>query len=270
MTGGKGMAYANILLERNEEIMVIRLNRPEVRNPLTHEMGMEFREAIENIKKDTDIKGLIVTGNGQSFSAGGDMKLIAKMAETVAFQNKENVLKLYQNFLSIRTVKIPTIAAVNGHAIGAGACLALACDLRIASEKASFGFTFINLGLHPGMGATYLLPRIIGVPRAYYLLASGEILDSAEAYRIGLVDKVVKAEDLMAASMEKIRKISSMPMVAVKMLKESIYAHLEEPSLEKALEREAANQALTFTTRDVKEGIAAVTERRKGIFTDKI
>ena len=264
------MLYSTLLLEKLEEIMVVKLNLPDALNPLTQEMSREFPQAIEEIRRDPEIKGLILTGNGQAFSAGGNLKIMQQRTEIPPFQHKEEVRQFYRSFLTVRSLTIPTIAAVNGYAIGAGACLTLACDLRIASEKAKFGFTFVKIGMHPGMAATYLLPRVVGTSKAYELLATGDLIDAAEAYRIGMVNKVVKPEDLMPAAREMAGKIATMPMVAAKTMKESIYINLEEPSIEVALDREAAHQSLTFTTNDIKEGIAAAIEKRKAKYSDNI
>jgi enoyl-CoA hydratase/carnithine racemase len=268
--GGKKMKYATLLLEKAEAIVLLKLNLPEALNPMTREMGREFPQALEEIRQDPEIKGLILTGNGQAFSAGGNLKVMQQRTKTAPFRHKEEVRQFYRSFLAIRSLTIPTIAAVNGYAIGAGACLALACDLRIASEKAKFGFPFVKIGMHPGMGSTYLLPRAVGAAKAYELLVTGDLIDASEAYRIGLVNKVVKPEELMDAAREMAGKIAAMPMVAAKTMKESIYINLEEPSLEVALDREAAHQSLTFTTNDIQEGIAAAMEKRKAKFSDNI
>jgi enoyl-CoA hydratase/carnithine racemase len=264
------MKYSTLLLEKVEEIVVLRLNLPEALNPMNHEMAMEFRQAIEQIGGDPEIKGLVLTGNGQAFSAGGNLKVMQQRTDAPPFRHKEEIRQFYRSFLSIRNLKSPTIAAVNGYAIGAGACLALACDIRIASEKAKFGFTFVKIGMHPGMAATYLLPRVVGTAKAYELLATGDIIDATEAHRIGMVSKVVKAEELMPTAQGLGKKIASMPMVALKTVKESIYINFEEPNIEVALDREAAHQALTFTTGDIKEGIAAAIEKRKAKYSDNI
>jgi enoyl-CoA hydratase/carnithine racemase len=264
------MKYATLLLEKAEAIVLLKLNLPEALNPMTREMGREFPQALEEIRQDPEIKGLILTGNGQAFSAGGNLKVMQQRTKTAPFRHKEEVRQFYRSFLAIRSLTIPTIAAVNGYAIGAGACLALACDLRIASEKAKFGFPFVKIGMHPGMGSTYLLPRVVGAAKAYELLATGDLVDASEAYRIGMVNKVVKPEELMDAAREMAGKIAAMPMVAAKTMKESIYINLEEPSLEVALDREAAHQSLTFTTNDIQEGIAAALEKRKAKFSDNI
>ncbi len=264
------MQFSTLLLEKIEEIGVLKLNLPEALNPMTQEMSLEFPQAIEQIGRDSACKGLILTGAGQAFSAGGNLKVMQERTEVPPFRHKEETRQFYQRFLSIRKLKIPTIAAVNGYAIGAGACLLLACDMRMASEKAKFGFPFVKIGMHPGMAATYLLPRLVGTAKAYELLATGDIIDAAEAYRLGLVSKVVKEEDLMPSARELLKKIASMPMVALKTMKESVYINFEERDIETALDREAAHQALTFTTGDIKEGIAATMEKRKAKFSDNI
>lgn len=264
------MKYSTLVLEKTEEIMVLKFNLPEALNPMSHEMSREFPQAIEEIRRDPEVKGLVLTGSGKAFSAGGDMKTMKQRTEVPPFRHKEEVRQFYRSFLTIRSLTIPTVAAINGYAIGAGACVAMACDLRVASENAKIGFTFVKIGMHPGMAATFLLPRIVGAARAYELLVTGDVIDAAEAYRIGMVNKVVKPEELMTAALALVRKIAANPMVAVKMTKESIYANLEQPSIEIALDREAALQSLTFTTNDVKEGIDAVIEKRKAKYSDNI
>jgi enoyl-CoA hydratase/carnithine racemase len=264
------MEYSTISLEKTEEILVLRLNLPETLNPMTPEMAVEFRQAIEQIGGDQGIRGLILTGSGTAFSAGGNLRVMQQRTEVPPFRHKEEIRRFYRSFLSIRSLTIPTIAAVNGYAIGAGACLVLACDIRIASEKAKLGFPFVKIGMHPGMAATYLLPRVVGTAKAYELLSTGDIIDAVEAHRLGILNRVVKAEELMPAALELAGKISSLPMVAAKTMKESIYINFEEPDIEVALDREAAHQALTFTTGDIKEGIAAAIEKRRAKYSDNL
>jgi enoyl-CoA hydratase/carnithine racemase len=187
--------------------------------------------------------------------------------QTPAYRVRETGREFYLNFLSIRKVPIPTIAAVNGHAVGAGAGLALACDLCLCADDAKFGFPFAKIGLYPGMGTTYLLPRLVGTARAFELLTTCELVSAAEAERIGLVNRVVPAAQLMPEALRLARKIASMPLGVIRMVKEAIYMH-PATDLETAIEREAANQALTFTTEDIKEGIAALLEKRPPRFKE--
>jgi len=261
------MAEPKILTESQDGITLLRLHDPDSLNPMSYEMSREFREAIEALSRDSSARGLVITGSGRAFSAGGNIKALKERARTPAFRLFEQGRQYSLNFLSLRKLRIPVIAAVNGHALGAGACLAMACDIRIASEKAQFGFPFVRIGMHPGLGATYFLPRIIGLAKAYELLTTCEVIDAPEALRIGMVSRVVSPEELIPAAMGLARKIAAMPLLTVRMVKDSLHAHLET-DLETAIGREAANQAITFTTEDIREGIAALLERRTPQFKD--
>ncbi len=263
------MAYQKIILESKDGVMLLKLNDPESLNPMSYEMGLEFQDAVEKINQDAAIRGLVITGSGRAFSAGGNIKALEERARTPASRLFENGRKYYMSFLSLRKLKIPIIAAVNGHALGAGACLAIACDIRMASDRAQIGFPFVRIGMHPGMGATYFLPRIVGMAKAYELLTTCESIDAAEARRIGLISYMVPAEELIPVALRLARKIASMPLLTIKMVKDSLYAHLET-DLETAVAREAANQAITFTTEDIKEGIAALMQKRSPQFKETI
>lgn len=261
------MEAKKILLEPVENIMIIRLNDPDSLNPMTPEMSREFLEAVEKISRDSKLRGVIVTGNGRAFSAGGNIKIMQERTRTPAYRVRETGREFYLNFLSIRKVPVPTIAAVNGHAVGAGAGLALACDLRLCADDSKFGFPFTKIGLYPGMGTSYFLPRIVGAARAFELLTTCDLIPAAQAERIGLVNRVVPAAQLMAEALSLARKIASMPAGVIKMVKEAICLH-PAGNLETAVEREAANQALSFTTEDIKEGIAALLEKRPPRFKE--
>ena len=163
---------------------------------------------------------------------------------------------------------IPTIAAINGAAIGAGACLTLACDMRFASSNSKIGFTFAKIGLHPGMGADYFLPRIIGTARTFELLMTGDIITADEAYRIGLINHVTPPEELMNSALELARKIVAMPVFPIRMLKESVYSSLHS-NLDDILHKEAAYQAICYMGSDIKEGINSLLEKRMPNFQDE-
>ncbi|MCX5907186.1 MAG: enoyl-CoA hydratase/isomerase family protein [Deltaproteobacteria bacterium] len=263
------MATQKILLETIDGIRLIKLNDPDSLNPLTVEMSKEFLAAITQIEHEPNVRGVIITGCGRAFSAGGDIKAMQERTRTPAYRVRETGRQFYENFLSIRKVAIPTIAAVNGHAVGAGAGLALACDLRLCADGAKFGFPFVKLGLYPGMGATYFLPRFVGAARAFELLTTCDLIPAAEAERIGLVNRVVPAAQLLPEALRLAQKIASMPPGVIKMVKEAIYLH-PATDLDAAIERESSNQALTFTTEDIKEGIAAVLEKRPPQFRNKV
>ena len=176
--------------------------------------------------------------------------------------------EFYARYLAIRNLPVPTIAAINGHAIGAGLCIALACDLRVAVGDAKMGMTFTKLGIHPGMGATYFLPRLIGTARACELFFTGRIFDAAEAERFGVVNRVAPRAEFDACVQSLAREIAACGPLAVRMVKKSIYRGAHH-SLDEMLDYEALQQGITFTTEDAREGIMAVMEKRQPRFVGK-
>jgi enoyl-CoA hydratase/carnithine racemase len=266
------MAYAHICLTHDDGIVTLVLNRPETRNAMTPAMGEEVVQAVAELRADTSVRVLVLTGSGKSFSSGGDLGMIARdtgassggEAPTMAGAPRD----FYARYLAIRQLPMPTIAAINGHAIGAGLCIALACDMRIASADAKMGMTFTRLGIHPGMGATYFLPRLVGTARACELLFTGRVFDAAEAERLGIVDRVAPRDGFEAAVRGFAREIATSAPLAVRMVKKSIYRGVEH-TLDEMLDYESLNQGLTFTTADAREGVTAIRERREPRFVGK-
>mgnify|MGYP001197171282 CR=1 FL=1 len=248
-------------------VIKINLNDPENLNAMSDAMANEFSLLIKNLKdEEASLRMIILSGSGRAFSAGGDLSMLEAKTKINAEENRALMMKFYQSFLGILQIKVPLVAAINGHAIGAGLCLASACDIRICSDKAKLGFTFVKLGLHPGMGATYFLPRILGDAAARELLFSGRIIDAAEALKIGLVSKVVSSEqlDLECANFAK-ELLTSGPQ-AVSMLVDSL-RNFSAGNLQEALEREASCQAFSYASQEFKEGVRAAIEKRKPIFS---
>jgi enoyl-CoA hydratase len=262
------MAYEHIKLERDGHIVTLTLNRPETRNSMTPAMGEEIVRAVEELRGDETVRAVVITGAGKAFSSGGDLRMLARdtgAAETAGPSMAGSPREFYTRFLSIRGLPVPTIAAINGHAIGAGFCFALACDIRIAAEDVKMGMTFARLGIHPGMGATYLLPRLVGTARACDLFFTGRIIDAAEAERLGIVNRVVPRAELEGAMQELTREIASSAPIALRMIKKAIYRGIEH-SLEDMLDYESLQQGITFTTEDAREGVRAVMEKRAPSF----
>ncbi|MBW1710567.1 MAG: enoyl-CoA hydratase/isomerase family protein [Deltaproteobacteria bacterium] len=262
------MSDQAVKLEVKDRICTLMLNQPEKLNAMGDEMAKNFAEALEKIKADSEPRVVIVTGAGRAFSAGGNLDRIEARIGSNPNINQKNGYDFYNVFLRILELKIPTIAAINGHAIGAGGCLALACDMRYASIKSRIGFTFAKLGLHPGMGAEYFLSRIVGRARTFELLMTGDVITAEEACRIGLVNHTAQPEELMDKVMELAKKIAAMPVLPIKMLKESIDASIRG-SLDDTLRREATYQALCYMGEDVQEGINAIREKRTPQFSDE-
>jgi enoyl-CoA hydratase len=264
------MAYAHIELTRHGHVATLTLNRPDTRNAMSVAMGEEVERAVEEVRADGEIRVLVVTGEGRVFSSGGDLDMLAADAGLAAPHAGMGgpPREFYARYLSVATLPIPTLAAINGHAIGAGLCFALACDLRIAASDAKMGMTFTRLGIHPGMGATYFLPRLLGTARACDLLFTGRLVDAEEAERLGLLNRVVAREALPAAVEAYAAELAAAAPIAVRMVKRALYRGLTQ-SLAEALDLESLQQRATFETADAQEGIRAIMEKRMPVFTGR-
>ncbi|MFQ5665115.1 MAG: enoyl-CoA hydratase/isomerase family protein [Candidatus Binatia bacterium] len=266
------MAYEHILLARNAGIVTLSFNRPETRNAMSAAMGEEIARAVEEIRADASVRVVVLTGSGKAFSSGGDLRMIAQdtgaKSESGAPSMAGAPRDFYGRYLTIHGLPVPTIAAINGHAIGAGLCIALACDMRVAVADAKMGMTFTKLGIHPGMGATYFLPRLIGTARACEILFTGRVFDAAEAERLGLVNRVAARPDFEATVRALAQEVAAAAPIPVRMVKKSIYRGVEH-TLEDMLDYEALNQGMTFTTADAREGVTAILEKRAPQFTGK-
>ena len=258
----------SIAVEVRDRICVLTLNKPESLNAMGDDMAEAFRDVIGKLRCDKKIKVLIITGSGRAFSAGGDLDMIKDNAAVDPGILQQQSFDFYNRFLSIRKLSIPVIAAVNGLAVGAGACLALACHMRIISESATFGFPFARLGLHPGMGAEYFLQQLVGEAKTFELLMTGDFVPADEALRIGLVNQVVPEADLMDRAMVLAEKICALPDLPIKMMVDSIPA-ARYSSLEDTLHRQAACQAINYKTPDFQEGVDALRVRRPPKFTGR-
>jgi len=263
------MTYEHIKLERDPQgVVTLTLDAPASRNAMSPAMGEEIVAAVAAIRADPEARVVVLTGAGKSFSSGGDLGMLARDtgASTDAGPSmKGSPSEFYRRYLSIRDIPVPTIAAINGHAIGAGLCLALACDMRIAVDHAKMGMTFSRLGIHPGMGGTYLLPRLVGTAVACELFFTGRVFDAVEGARLGLLNRVVPAAEFDAAVRGLAAEIASAAPIAVRMVKSSIYRGTEH-SLAEMIEFEGLSQGYTFTTADAKEGVQAIIEKREPRF----
>ncbi len=258
-------SYSEIRFEITDDIATLTLNRPEERNAMTPAMGEEVAAACREASARAELRAMIVTGAGSAFAAGGKFDFIEDVTKLPAEERRHRMKWFYRLFLAVAEVPVPTIAAINGHAIGAGLCFPLACDLRIAAEGAKLGLNFVTLGLHPGMGGSFLLPRLVGVARAADLILTGRLVDATEAREIGLVSEVLPADRLLARAHELATTIARNAPIAVRQAKESIYRNLEV-TLDAALEREAFCQSIDYGTTDFREGITAAREKRRPSF----
>jgi enoyl-CoA hydratase/carnithine racemase len=253
-----------VLYELSDHVAVLTLNRPENRNSMTPDVLEGLAEGVARVRADRDVRCLIVTGSGRSFCAGADFRSRDRGGDD-ALAPHERSFAVYQPFLSLLEVEVPTIAAMNGHAIGGGLGLAVVCDLRIANREARYGANFVRLGLHPGMATTYLLPRLMGVARASEFLLTGRIVSGAEAAEAGLVNHAVAPDEVLPRARALAREVASAAPQAVRWTKRSIYRHLDWDPVE-AARFEAHVQSRSFETEDHREGVAALLEKREPVF----
>ncbi len=260
------MKYENIEVIRDGHHAELVLNRPDVRNAMSPAMGDEILQAVAELNAADDLRAVIIRGRGKSFTAGGDIDLLEARTKDAPDRNRVAMHAFYRKYLAVRDLRVPTIAAMHGHAIGAGLCFAMACDIRIAAVRTKFGLTFPRVGLHPGMGGTYLASRIVGHARATELMLTGRIFDAAHAEHIGLVTKVVAGDNLIEAAREVAAQIAQNAPVAIAQLTATL-RHGAMRSLDEALDREALCQAVDYTTRDMAEAIDAFRNKRTPTFT---
>jgi enoyl-CoA hydratase len=255
----------NLLMEVENGIAIVTINRPKSLNALNPETLAELEKCLGEIELRKDIKVVILTGSGEkSFVAGAD---ISQMVDMTAAQGKDLGMLAHRAFNKLENIPQVTIAAVNGFALGGGCEIAMACDIRVASENAKFGQPEVNLGTMPGFGGTQRLPRIVGKGRAKELIFTGDMIDAQEAYRIGLANKVVPLAELIEYCKKMATKIISKGAYAVTMSKIAINSGLDM-DLANGLLFEAGLFAVTFATADKKEGMSAFLEKRQAKFSD--
>ncbi|MCL6477448.1 MAG: enoyl-CoA hydratase/isomerase family protein [Peptococcaceae bacterium] len=259
------MAFEMLLINIGEGVATITLNRPPV-NALNSKLTRELGQAIEGLEADPAVRAVIITGAGEkAFSAGAD---ISEMKDLTPVEACNFAMGALKTGLLIENMKKPVIAAINGLALGGGFEVALACDFRLASDKAKLGLPEITLGIIPGNGGTQRLPRLIGASRAKELLFLGEMIDAVRAEQIGLVNKVVPSAELMQEARSMALKLAARPGHALGVLKASVNKGLNM-NLYDALDFEIKNFVLTFASDDRREGFSAFMEKRKPNFTNK-
>jgi enoyl-CoA hydratase len=259
------MKWETLSFEKQDKVGILTLNKPETLNSMSFKMKEEFADVIAQLKYDQEIRILIIAGQGRSFCAGGDLKSTFDMYDDPPAQAQQNAFYFYKGFLSIRSLDIPTVAVIQGHTIGAGLCLAMACDMIIASTDTKLSMSFIKIGINPGMGGTYFLPRLIGTAKAMELCLLGETIDAHEAFRIGLINHVVEPDQLMEFSLNFAGRIANNPPIPARLIKKSIYQGLNK-DLDEVLTFESFAQVTCSSTGDMKEAIAAFKEKRPATF----
>ena len=256
-----------LVFEKEGNTAILRLNRPDKLNAITVEIREGLLEAVEKVRAEDDIRVLIITGTGRGFCSGADVeRQAARIAGEIAQVSRRDTLALMGGICPvIARLEKPSIAAVNGVAAGAGLSLAMACDIRIAAEDARFSAIWVKRGLIPDAGATYFMPYLLGMSKALELMYTGDIIDAREAERIGLVSKVVPAEELMDVAKEMANRIAKGPPIAIELIKRGAYKALYD-RLEAQLEFETYGQRICNTTEDHTEGVRAFMEKREAEF----
>lgn len=260
------MPHENVLLGKKNHIALVTLNRPEKMNAFGGLMRQGLLEIIEEVASDSDIRAIIITGAGKAFCVGGDLDEFADgsvQALTKEISSQRPVMS--RIVLAINDMEKPVIAAVNGVAAGGGCNLALACDIRIASVKARFGQVFTRRGLHPDWGGIYFLPRLVGYAKAAELIFSGEVVDAAEALKIGMVNQIVSQDDLLPKTWELAGRIARNAPIPVAFAKRGLQ-NFQKWDLGQALDYEAYVLGIVKNSEDVLEGVTAFLEKREPVF----
>ena len=259
------------------KIGTITMSSPVKHNPLTVELGLQFKRTIQSINSSISdnrlhINSIVLHGANSTFSAGGDMKWLRDLKNNPVHINADIMMEFYKSFLCIRDLPVPVIAAIDGYAIGAGACLAIATDMRIMSASAKIGFNFVKLGIHSGMGGSHFLPLAVGESRAKDILLTGRVLTGIEAGEMGVAHRVIdkSGPDLLEEANNLAIEIGDKHPLAVRSMVQTL--RMRENAycggIEAALRREALAQALCYAKSDWGEGLDAIVEKRQPNFDD--
>ncbi|MFF2809213.1 enoyl-CoA hydratase/isomerase family protein [Streptomyces sp. NPDC058000] len=250
---------------RPNGVTVLTFDNPDKRNPMTGRLTAQWRRAMRSLRQDPDLRAVVITGTGPAFCSGADLGELADRHGQGLPGTRAQLSDFYRTWLTVRDLPVPTVAALNGHAVGAGLALALACDLRYAAAEAKLGAPFVRLGLHPGMATTALLAEAVGPPRARELLLTGRLISGARAATIGMVNEALPAEQVLRAALDVADEIAAAAPLAVRLTKSGLAQG--QPTVERALTWEALAQPVTTTTDDFREGIQARREHRRPHFT---
>ncbi|TQJ49772.1 enoyl-CoA hydratase/isomerase family protein [Phycicoccus sp. SLBN-51] len=261
--------YEDLRVEAREasgrRIAVVTFDLPERRNSMSTAMTASWVRLMGLLRQDSELAAVVVTGEGSAFNAGGDLSWIVSEPDAQVADLRTRMLAFYRSWLTVKQLEVPTIAAINGHAIGAGFALALALDVRYAAADAKLGVPFTSLGLHPGMATTWSLPDVAGHAVARDLLLTGRIVTGEEAVGLGLVSLAAPAEEVLGHALAAAERVAAAAPVATRLTLQAVRDG-GHASYERALEWEALAQAVTLATDDLHEGIAAAAEKRRPTF----
>ncbi|MBN1103651.1 MAG: enoyl-CoA hydratase/isomerase family protein [Deltaproteobacteria bacterium] len=262
------MGEPHLLYHAEGHVGTITINRPEAKNAFSPEMITLWRKALEDAKADDEVRVIVLTGKGDTFCSGGDIRDMAE-GRLRSWDMKRFLWEgVHRIILAMEDLDKPLIAAINGAAMGAGLDMAIMCDLRVCSEKARLAESYILMGAVPGDGGAYFLPRLVGIAKALELLLTGDVISPAEALRVGLVNRVVPRDRLMEETMALANKIAERPPLAVRMMKRAVYQALKS-SLRSHLDYISSQLALLTETSDHQEAARAFLEKRRPTFTGK-
>jgi len=255
----------NIILTKEDKIATLSINRPKYKNALNGETYEEFGIAIEDVKNDSDIRVLIITGEGESFCSGLDLNYAGSIKDLSKTEFMKTLKKL-QNIFAFEQIDKPVISAVKGYALGNGCDIVLASDFSIAAENAKFSMAYTNLGLIPDLGGTFRLPRLVGVNKAKEIILTGESVDANYAYEIGMINRVVPNDKLMEETMAFAKKLAKRAPIALSLAKMAINNGLGV-TLQSSLDNEVYMQNICLQSKDVIEAMMAFFEKREPNFT---
>ena len=259
------MSNPEVSLVREGHVAVLTLDDRARKNAMTVALGDALRARVDELREADWVRAVVLHGAGGTFSGGGDLAMLERLRALPPRETEAFMLGFYARYLSVTTLGVPTIAAIEGAAIGAGLAVAMACDFAIVDEDAKLALNFVQLGLHPGMGSTYLAPLRAGAMRGAELLVTGRRFDGREAARLGLALDAVPAADVVPRAMTLAHAIAQNAPLAVTGWKRGL--GVDRVALDRALAHEAREQAISYASADLGEGLLAATARRKPVFT---
>lgn len=262
------MSEKHVLYRIEGQIAIITINRPEAKNAFSPEMIALWRQFLEEARADNNVRVIIVTGKGDTFCSGGDIRAMAEGRLRSLDMQKFLWEGIHRIIFTLEDLDKPVIAAINGAAMGAGLDMAIMCDLRVCSDRARLAESYIMMGLAPGDGGAYFLPRLVGIAKALELLFTGDVLSAQDAMEIGLVNFVVPHDRLMEETLILAEKIASKPPLAMRMIKRAVYQS-QTSTLRSHLDYIASQQALLTETQDHKEAARSFIEKRKPLFVGR-